>query len=175
MVSACSQLQPKSSQEDVFSFTLANLPHGYPVDSRAASASIGGDPPPGAPQIAWVNYPVPQIAVRFSGVGLAPLVQLPLHAEQPGFRLLVRVHGPLLRRQRLTDSLPPFAMCAAFPRSDYYEGSVLVCVLPRSPRIASLRRWRTPTSSHVPTLDLWTFRRHALPLPTLEAQEMEAS
>ena len=53
------------------------------------------------------------------------LVQLPLHALEP---VLVgprrHIHGSLQRIGRRTSLLPPFALYAAFPRADYYGGSV---------------------------------------------------
>jgi hypothetical protein len=163
-VSADSQILSKLGKKGVLSLIAANGPHRYPVDSWRSPASIRGYASPSTPDVAWVGDPIPQLPVCLAGVCLAPLVQLPLHAEQPGRCLMIRVHGSLLRLRKRTCSLPPFALCAAFPRSDYYGGSAPTHDRPRSPRVARVHHGRSRVGSHVPALDLWILRRHALPL-----------
>jgi hypothetical protein len=58
-----------------------------------------------------------------------------LHVQEPKtFVLGCHIHGLLQRPYRCIHLLPPFAMYAALPRSDYYEGSV--------PRTRHHRAWR---------------------------------
>jgi hypothetical protein len=52
-------------------------------------------------------------------------VQLALHALEPKTIVLgCDIHRLPQRQRSCTHRLPPFALYAAFPRSDYYEGSV---------------------------------------------------
>ena len=60
-------------------------------------------------------------------------------------------------------------MCTAFPCPDYYGSSALSSIHHRSPRFARLRHGRMLESSHVPALNLWTRRWHALPLVVRDA------
>jgi hypothetical protein len=54
------------------------------------------------------------------------LIELALNAEYPGFFcLMIHVHRSLLRRCKSIFFLLPFALCVAFPRSDYYGSSAL--------------------------------------------------
>ncbi len=118
------QVVAKPSEEDLASLTGANTRHRSPVDPGGATAFVGGNAPPGAPQVAEVCHPVPQIAVAAVGIGPAPLVELALNAEEPSLiSLIIRVHGWFLRLRTPTVSLPAFAMCSAFPNSDYYASS----------------------------------------------------
>jgi hypothetical protein len=57
--------------------------HGYPVNAGRSFALICGNGSPGAPQIADIGTPIPQIAVRSFGVTPTPLIELSLHAEEP--------------------------------------------------------------------------------------------
>jgi hypothetical protein len=51
-------------------------------------------------------------------------VQLLLHVQEPlPVGCGCHIHGFPLRHRSCAHLLPPFALCAAFPRSDYYEGS----------------------------------------------------
>jgi hypothetical protein len=84
-----------------------------------------------------------------------PLIQLALHAQEPGLvGLMIRVHGSFLRLRLPIGSLLAFAMWPAFPTSDYYASSVPLTPHPRSPRIARVRHGRGITGSHVPIPDL---------------------
>jgi hypothetical protein len=65
------------------------------------------------------------------------LIKFALHAEYPGLAsLIIRVHRFLLRHTYSIVFLLPFAMCAAFPHSDYYGSSALGVVRLRSSRLA---------------------------------------
>ena len=98
----------------------------------------------------------------------APLIELALHAEEPGFiSLIIQVHGWFLRLHNSVGSLPAFAMYTAFPCSDYYAGSAPSIHHLQSPWLARLRRRAANQGSHVPVLDLhfvggilypWRFR-----------------
>ena len=90
-----------------------------------------------------------------AGMLSTPLIQLSLHAQEPGLvGLMIRVHGSFLRLQTLIASLLAFAMWPAFPTSDYYASSVPMTLRPRSPRIARVRHGRGIIGSHVPIPDL---------------------
>jgi hypothetical protein len=94
-----------------------------------------------------------------------PLIQLALHAQEPGLvGLMIRVHGSFLRLRSPIGSLLAFAMWPAFPTSDYYASSVPLTPHPRSPRIARVRHGRGITGSHVPIPNLQVLRWRALPL-----------
>src|SRR5713101_2152002 len=150
-----SKLSSNLLEEECFLPVASDASHCHPINARRSLAFVAGDASPGAPQVAQVGDPVPQLTVVVVGVFPTPLVQLPLHVEHPDLiGPLVRVHRPLLRLQKRTVFLSPFAMCAAFPRSDYYGGSVLPRTRPRSPRVARLRDGRARGSSHVPARNL---------------------
>lgn len=60
-----------------------------------------------------------------------PLIQLALHAQEPGLvGLMIRVHGSFLRLRLPIDSLLAFAMWPAFPTSDYYASSAPLTPIP---------------------------------------------
>jgi hypothetical protein len=126
------RLIPATAQvvAEVFDKRLLSRRRAYardrePVDPGGSATLIPGNPSPGAAEIAGIHDPVPQITVAVVGICPTPLVEFALNAEEPGLiSLITRVHGWFLRLGKPTGSLPAFAMCAAFPRSDYYAGSV---------------------------------------------------
>src|ERR1700685_3327752 len=109
----------------------------HPVDPGSTTPFVESDFPPGAPQIAEVCNPVPQVAVAVFRMCPAPLIELALHVEEPGFiSLITQVHGWFLRLRNSVGSLPAFAMYTAFPCSDYYAGSAPCGGLRWSPWLA---------------------------------------
>jgi hypothetical protein len=103
-----------------------NVPHRDPVYPRRPSPAIAGDSSQGDPQVAGVRDESPQLAEHVAGLIFASRVRAALHALEPGpVGLGCHIHGFPQRLRGRPHSLPPFAMCAAFPRPDYYGGSVL--------------------------------------------------
>src|SRR6266568_3381612 len=98
---------------------------------------------------------------------VASPVQRVLHVLEPiPIGIGRHIRGFPQRLRRCTHLLPPFAMCAALPRSDYYEGSA-----PRSrPRgtwpLAVARS--TALESRVP----WCCRRSTVPLAARTARQI---
>ena len=138
------------------------------------SHGVVGFTHPAAPVASDGNTSHEKLLVRslapFVGMLPTPLIQLRLHAEYPGvIALKIRVHGSLLRLLKGIDFLLPFAMYTAFPCPDYYGSSALSSIHHRSPQFARLRHGRMLESSHVPALNLWTRRWHALPLAARDA------
>ena len=124
-IRAIPQVVAKAFQKCRLSQSRANALDRRPIDACRAAAFVAGDPPPGAPKIAGIDDPVPQISIGVMGVCPAPLIELALNAEEPGLiGLIARVHGRFLRRSKSIGSLPAFATYPAFPSSDYYAGSV---------------------------------------------------
>jgi len=80
-VTTFSQFSSKSVKKRRLSFISADTPHRLPVDTWRAFAFVGGNALPGAPQIAGVGKPSPQLTILLVGMLSTPLVQLPLHAE----------------------------------------------------------------------------------------------
>ena len=75
---------------------------------------------------------VEQVTETAGGVFSRPAVQLGLHPpyHDAGREIIRPGHGAGIPRRvfghyipSLTDTLPPFPMCAAFPHSEYYGGS----------------------------------------------------
>ena len=164
-ISACPQLASQPVQVGVLADVSADAAHGLPVDACRALALIGSYTRPGAPQVARVDDPVPQLAVTLVEVLPTPLIQLALHAQEPGLvGLGIRVHGSFLRLRLPIDSLLAFAMWPAFPSSDYYASSAPGRPPPRSPRVARVRHGRGCSGSHVPIANLQVHRWRALPL-----------
>src|SRR6201993_3503434 len=129
--------------------TLQPVPKPYSISIDPSNFLLG------APQIAEVCNPVPHVAVAVFRMCPAPLIELALHAEEPGFiSLIIQVHGWFLRLRNSVGSLPAFAMYTAFPCSDYYAGSVPSIHHLQSPWLARLRRRAANQGFHVPVLDL---------------------
>ncbi len=75
---------------------------------------------------------------------LTPLIEFALNAEYPRFvGLAIRVHRSFPPSCKSIIVLLPFAMCAAFPRPDYYGSFALGVVLLRPLRLAQFRAGRT--------------------------------
>jgi hypothetical protein len=130
-ISACPQLASQPVQVGVLADVSANATHGLPVDACRALALVGSYTCPGAPQVARIDDPAPQLAVTLVGVLSTPLIQLALHAQEPGLvGLMIRVHGSFLRLRLPIDSLLAFAMWPAFPTSDYYASSAPLTPIP---------------------------------------------
>src|ERR1700723_722796 len=111
-------------QEQLHTHRHSDSRYCHPVDPGSTTAFVQSDFPPGAPQIAEVCNPVPQVTVAVFRMFPAPLIELALHVEEPGFiSLIIQVHGCFLRLRHSVGSLPAFATYTAFPRSDYYAGS----------------------------------------------------
>lgn len=86
---------------------------------------------------------------------LTPLIESALNAEYPSFvSLTIRVHRSFLRRTDPIVFLLPFALCAAFPRSDYYGSSALGVARLLPSRLA---RFRAGQTIRVPVFLLSTF------------------
>jgi len=112
--------------------------------------------------------PVSHVTVTVLGMCPAPLIELALHVEEPGFiRLIIQAHGWFLRLPSSIGSLPTFAMHTAFPCSDHYAGSAPSIHHLQSPWLAGLRCRAAHQGSHGPVLDLhlvggilypWRFR-----------------
>ena len=100
----------------------------FPLSSRRSQrcdCPIAGNLAPGASQIEEIGHPIPQLAIATVGIVPAPLIELALNAEEPSLcGPIIRVHGCFLRHHSPIGSLPAFALCTAFPCSDYYAGSV---------------------------------------------------
>ncbi len=60
---------------------LLDVLDGDPVDARRSLALTCGNRSPGAPQVARVNNPTPQLTVCSFGIFPTPLIELSLHAE----------------------------------------------------------------------------------------------
>jgi len=125
LVSAIPQVVTEVFNERLLTRRRANVRDRFPVNPCGPVALVPGNPPPGTAKIAAIYDPVPQVSVSVVGICTAPLIEFALNAEEPSLiGLITRVHGWFLRLRNPIDSLPAFAMYAAFPRSDYYAGSV---------------------------------------------------
>src|ERR1700694_2493193 len=123
---ARAQFRPQSFEKALLTDPALYVLHGHPVDPGRAFASVRGYAPPRVADHARVGKPTPQIPPYFVRMCLASLIELALNAEYPGFfGLMIHVHRSLLHRCKSTFFLLPFALCAAFPRSDYYGSSAL--------------------------------------------------
>lgn len=91
---------------------------------------------------------------------------IPLLGQEPRLvRRRCHIHGFPLRLGDRTHRLPPFAMCTAFPCSDYYGGSAPRPRPHRTRRLATLRDTRrSDRGSHVQRSNPWCCRWSALPL-----------
>jgi hypothetical protein len=105
----------------MFANALLDVSHSHPVDPGGAAASIRGHTSPGVTEHAWVGEPAPHVPPGIIGICLAPLIEFALNAEYPGLRLpddpCPQIIPPSCKSIVF---LPPFALYAAFPRSDYY-------------------------------------------------------
>jgi len=142
-------------QEQLHAHRHFDSRYRHPVDPGSTTPFVESDFPPGAPQVADVCDPVPHVAVTVFRMCPAPLIELALHVEEPGFiSLITQVHGWFLRLRISVGSLPAFAMYTAFPCSDYYAGSAPSIHHLQSPWLARLRCRAVNQGSHVPVLDL---------------------
>jgi hypothetical protein len=111
--------------EDLAAAALSHeLAHRDTVDARRAAPAVAGDALEGTSQGAGVHDETPQLTKDVAQIISTSPVKLALDAPEPvliGLRR--RIRGFPRRHARFTHGLPPFAMCAAFPRSDYYGGS----------------------------------------------------
>jgi hypothetical protein len=101
------------------------LRHRDSVHACRTPTAIAGDAMQGAAQRSGIHDEPPELAKDEVQIGPTPVVERALNVPEPilvGLRR--RIRGLLRRNPRPTHRLPPFAMCAAFPRSDYYGGSV---------------------------------------------------
>src|ERR1700746_3518972 len=168
LVPATFQVAMELFQEQLHTHRHSDSRYCHPVDPGSTTPFVQSDFLPGAPQIAEVCNPVPQVAIAVFRMCPAPLIELALHAEEPGLiSLIPQVHGWFLRFRNSVGSLPAFAMYTAFPCSDYYAGSAPSIYHLQSPWLARLRRRAVNQGSHVPVLDLhlvggilypWRFR-----------------
>ncbi|MGB8842759.1 MAG: hypothetical protein WCC64_17020 [Aliidongia sp.] len=125
MVSAIPQVVTEMFDEYLLTRRRANARDRHSVDPSRTPALVSGNPSPGYAEVAAINDPVPQVSVSVVGICTAPLIEFALNAEEPSLiGLITRVHGWFLRLRNPIGSLPAFAVYAAFPRSDYYAGSV---------------------------------------------------
>src|SRR6266699_2536944 len=104
----------------------------YPLRWGRDSALVGGHAFPRVHQERRVVDEVEQVAEPAGGIFSRPAMQLSLH---PPYREIRRtgvrpLHSTGIHRRvfghyipPMTDTLPPFPMYAAFPRSEYYGGS----------------------------------------------------
>ena len=100
------------------------LGHRDAVDARRAAPAITGDALEGASQGAGVHDEPPQLAEDVVQILPTSPVKLALDVPEPvPIGLRRRIHGFPQRHARFTHGLPPFALYAALPRSDYYGGS----------------------------------------------------
>jgi hypothetical protein len=125
LVSAIPQVVTEVFYERLLTRHRANIRDRLPVNPGGAASLVPGNPSPGDAEVAAINDPIPQVSVNVVGICTAPLIEFALNAEEPSLiSLITRVHGWFLRLRNPIGSLPAFAMYAAFPRSDYYTGSV---------------------------------------------------
>ena len=83
------------------------------------------------------------------------VIEFALNAEYPGFVcLMICVHRSFPPSYKSIVFLLPFALCAAFPRSDYYGSSALGLVRLRPSRRA---QFRAGQASRVPVFRSPTF------------------
>jgi len=95
-----------------------------PVHSRRTAPAVAANAGEGDTEVAGVRNEPPELPEYVFRNLLASRVQGPLHAQEPRTVVLgCHIHGFPLRLWACTHLLPPFAVCAAFPRSDYYGGS----------------------------------------------------
>ena len=119
---------------------LRHVPHRDAVHACRSSAAVARDAREGHPQVAGVGDQPPQLAEDVVDVLLTSRVQLSLLDPEPvPIGSGRHIHGFPRRLRRPYPSLPPFAMCAAFPRSDYYGGSAPRPRRRRTCRLAGLR------------------------------------
>lgn len=131
--------------------------HRHPVNPGRASTFVGGNALPGVAQHPEVGQPTPHVAPLVVGISLTPLIEFALNAEYPDLiGPMIRVHRSLLRLYKPIVFLLPFALCVAFPHSDYYESSALGVV-----HIWPSQRARLPTGQtiQVPVFRLSTLCR----------------
>ena len=126
------QRVPDLAQESLDPDPGLDLGRGGLVDPWSLGALVGGHAFPRGHQERRVVDEVEQVTEPATGFFGRPAVQLGLH---PPYREVGRIrirplHGAGIHRRifghyipSLTDTLPPFPMCAAFPRSEYYGGS----------------------------------------------------
>src|SRR5712692_1723925 len=102
-----------------------DFPHRPSVHACRTTPAVTRHSSNGHPQIAQVCYQSPQLAENVVGILKTSSVQLLSLALEPALVELRRhIHGFPQRLGSHTHLLPPFAMRAAFPRSDYYGDSV---------------------------------------------------
>src|SRR5260370_20123230 len=102
------------------------------IDTRSASALVRGHAFPRDHQERRIVDEVEQITETATRIPGRPQVQFGLHPpyHDAGREIIRPGHGAGIHRRifghylpSLTDTLPPFPMHAAFPRSEYYGGS----------------------------------------------------
>ena len=130
-----------------------DLGRGGPIDARGPGALVGGHAFPRGHQERRVVDEVEQVTEPATRIFGRPAVQLGLHPpyrdarpNQSGQATAPVFTGASsdITFPSLTDTLPPFPMCAAFPRSEYYGGSA-----PSAPSagVAPIRRLSPWTGS----------------------------
>jgi hypothetical protein len=167
-VPSCAKLLAELLQEGLDT-RAKHVCHRDPVYAAGASAAVAVDAREGDSEVAGVCDESRQLLEHVGRVVTTSRVQLALHVQEP--ETIVpgcHIHGLPLRLHRCTHLLPSFAMYAAFPRLDYYDGSV--------PRPRHHRAWRLAGVARsgariaVPTFleeNPWCFRWTALPLAAL--------
>jgi hypothetical protein len=126
------QRLPDLAQESLDPDPGLDLGRGGPVDPCGPGAPVGGHALPRVDQERRVVDEVEQVTKPAAGIFRRPAVQLGLHTPYHEVRRIRMrpLHGAGIHRRifghcypSLTDTLPPFPMCAAFPHSEYYSGS----------------------------------------------------
>ena len=132
---AGAQIFPKLGEEHSPSYRVDDIPNRLPVYACGAATAICGDACKGDPQVVRVCNEPPQLGKYVVGLLLTLLKQLPLHALEPALiERRCHIHGFPQRSRGRFHLLSPFAVYAAFPRSDYYGDS--------APRPRHRRTWR---------------------------------
>jgi len=118
---------------------LNALPYHFPyrdsINAWAACAAVALHAREGHSQITRICHQTPELFELVDRIFTALRVQFALHALEPKTIVLgCDIHRLPQRPRRHTHRLSPFAMCTAFPCSDYYGDS--------APRLRHRRAWR---------------------------------
>jgi hypothetical protein len=118
---------------------LNALPYHFPyrdsINAWAACAAVALHAREGHSQITRICHQTPELFELVDRIFTTLRVQFALHALEPMSIVLgCDIHRLPQRPRRHTHRLSPFAMCTAFPCSDYYGDS--------APRLRHRRAWR---------------------------------